>query len=681
MTSTTLLNDDDDITSSYETSPLIIQPQQTSLSLNQDGTRRHSTSWGFPGRWGEVTRIDLSVCSPISIPTSTVLNDVYIASTSSDSQITITDRLRNCIRGKKDINKSHKMLGEWHATAIAGNDISSSCLYTAGICAQKAGQYSFISLYLVAFVLYLFRNIYAEVGLALPLNGGAYNVLLNCTSKLIASIAACLTLVSYIATAVVSAGSAIAYGQNLWPGLNPSWAVIALLGFFCLLTLLGLKESANVALVIFIIHIATMTLLLIMCFIKIMGSYDSIIMFVENWKTKPLTSVPEDIYYGFALALLGVSGFETSSNYIEEQNVGVFPKTLRNMWYVVSLFNPLFSLLAVFIMPLGEIRQHRDDLLAAMGNATLPSDSPLWLPKLISADALIVLSGAVLTSYVGITGLIRRMSYDRCLPIFLSYTNRWRKTNHFIIIGFFLVTSLLHFIVRGNLESLAGVYTMSFLSVMSLFAVGNMILKYKRSTLPRKIYASWPHVLLGFSLVFIGLIGEITLNLEHIKFFLLYFGITFFIVMLMFSRNRVLKFIIFFGGPRKWQEMLNREYKKIEDRPMLFFTRTDDPSVLNKAVLYVRDNELTNFLKICHVYENEQEIPSMLEPNVKFLDKQYPKLCIDLLLVKGRFDPPTVKLLSERLDIPTNFMFITCPAGNFSHHLAEMGGIRLITHS
>lgn len=115
---------------------------------------------------------------------------------------------------------------------------------------------------------------------------------------------------------------------------------MALLGFFCLLNLLGLKESANVALVIFAIHIGTMTLLLIMCFIKIMKSYDSIIMFKENWKTPPLKNVPADIYYGFALALLGVSGFETSSNYIEEQNVGVFPKTLRNMWYVVSLFNP-----------------------------------------------------------------------------------------------------------------------------------------------------------------------------------------------------------------------------------------------------------------------------------------------------------------------------------------------------
>jgi len=209
---------------------------------------------------------------------------------------------------------------------------------------------------LVALTLYLFRNIYAEVGLALPLNGGAYNVLLNCTTKLIASMAACLTLVSYIATAVVSASSAIAYGQNLWSGMDPAWAVMALLGFFCLLTLLGLKESSNVALLIFSIHIATMSLLVIMCLVKLMQSYDSITMFVDNWQTKPTDSVPADIFYGFSLALLGVSGFETSSNYIEEQNTGVFPKTLRNMWYCVSLFNP--CKLRVFFCSLNEINYH-----------------------------------------------------------------------------------------------------------------------------------------------------------------------------------------------------------------------------------------------------------------------------------------------------------------------------------
>ena len=66
-----------------------------------------------------------------------------------------------------------------------------------------------------------------------------------------------------------------------------------------------------------------------------------------------------------------------------------------------------------------------------------------WLNILVSADATIVLSGAVLTAYVGVCGLIRRMSMDRCLPQFLLHVNPLRGTVHWIIIGFFVVTSSL----------------------------------------------------------------------------------------------------------------------------------------------------------------------------------------------------------------------------------------------
>jgi hypothetical protein len=42
----------------------------------------------------------------------------------------------------------------------------------------------------VAVVLFLFRKIYGEVVETIPLNGGAYNVLLNTSSKKLASVAA-----------------------------------------------------------------------------------------------------------------------------------------------------------------------------------------------------------------------------------------------------------------------------------------------------------------------------------------------------------------------------------------------------------------------------------------------------------------------------------------------------------
>ena len=107
-------------------------------------------------------------------------------------------------------------------------------------------------------------------------------------------------------------------------------------------------------------------------------------------------------------------------------------------------------------------------------------DYSFWLWQQVSIDALLVLSGAVLTSYVGVLGLVRRMALDRCLPQFLLQRNELRDTNHFIIVGFFLLTSSLLILVGGDTTTIAGVYTIAFLGVMCFFSVSAMLLKFKR---------------------------------------------------------------------------------------------------------------------------------------------------------------------------------------------------------
>jgi hypothetical protein len=82
-----------------------------------------------------------------------------------------------------------------------------------------AGQYAWISLLFVAVVLFLFRKIYGEV-VEQPLNGGAYNVLLNTSSKKLASVAATLTVLSYMATAVISASEGMHYLHGIIPAID-----------------------------------------------------------------------------------------------------------------------------------------------------------------------------------------------------------------------------------------------------------------------------------------------------------------------------------------------------------------------------------------------------------------------------------------------------------------------------
>src|SRR5688572_29875796 len=96
----------------------------------------------------------------------------------------------------------HKKLGEFFSTAICGNDILSSALYVSGIAALFAGVYAPLVLLAVALVLFFYKAVYREVVEALPINGGAYNALLNGSSKTIAATAGVMTILSYVATAV-----------------------------------------------------------------------------------------------------------------------------------------------------------------------------------------------------------------------------------------------------------------------------------------------------------------------------------------------------------------------------------------------------------------------------------------------------------------------------------------------
>jgi amino acid transporter len=578
------------------------------------------------------------------------------------------------------LDQPKHLLGRWRSTAICGNDITSSCLYVSALCAAQAGAYAPIALALVAAVLFLFRKIYAEVGSALPLNGGTYTVLLNTTNKKLAAGAACLTLLSYVATAVISAGEAMHYAHNLWSALPVFGATVALLGLFALLNVIGISESAAVALGIFALHMVTLTVL---CLTSAATVVRDPSLLAANWSMPSTEGLGRALFFGFSAAMLGISGFESSANFIEEQKPGVFPVTLRNMWVAVAVFNPLISLLSLGLLPLAEIQQVPPDLLARMGEHSLGPALRTW----VSFDAVLVLSGAVLTSYVGVTGLVRRMSLDQCLPQRLLAENSWRGTNHWIILGFFAVCCSILALTRGDVGTLAGVYTLSFLAVMALYAVGNMLLKVSRGRLPRSVRASWPTVMVALAAVLLGLLGNVLLDPAYVRVFSLYFVGAIALVGAMFLRVQLLKAILAISRAvvekvQAFNERLRSAVLgKIEDinsRRVVYFTKDVDPAELNRAALYVRQNEPTNHLQVVHVYEDEKKIPTGLARQLKTIDHLYPRLRIDFLAVKGTFGPELIELLSQRLGVPKNYMFIGTPGDHFPHRIEHLGGVRLI---
>jgi amino acid transporter len=571
-------------------------------------------------------------------------------------------------------------MGQLPATAICGNDITSSCLYVSALSIIYAGRWAPVALLIVAGVLYLFRSIYAEVVGALPLNGGAYNALLNTTSKFKASIAACLTILSYMATAVISASEAMHYAHTIWHSLPVTGATIAVLAFFMLLTIIGITESARVAIIIFIFHLSTLTLLLVMGIVFV-GTH-GLDTFNLNLATPVEGGLVTALFFGFSASLLGISGFESSANFVEEQAEGVFPKTLRNMWVAVTVFNPGMALLALALVPIGYVGPHQEALLAHMGNLS----GGIWLANLISVDAALVLSGAVLTSFVGVNGLIRRMTLDRCLPQYLLKTNR-RGTTHRIIASFFILSVSVLLITRGELKALAGVYTISFLSVMALFGLGNIFLKIKRAGLPRPMKAPLPAVLIAVCAVLSGLIGNALMNPEYLAVFLEYFIPAVLVIAVMLGRitlleaglflvRAVLKFFI--QHMTSTAQSIRTEIDKISSQQVVFFTRGDNLANLNNAMLYVKQNEHTNRVKVVTVVKNKNEVPPKLEKDLNFLNEAYPTIDIEFVVLTGKFGPDLIRELSLKWNIPVNLMFIGSPGTHFIYGLGELGGVRLI---
>ena len=481
-------------------------------------------------------------------------------------------------------------------------------------------------------------------------------------------------------TAVISATEAMKYLHSIFPVFPVIVATMVLLTIFLILTISGISESAIVATIIFIVHLSVMALLILSAIYYVMMNGFGLTEI--NFHAPIKGSLFSVLFLGFSTAMLGISGFESSANFVEEQKDGVFPKTLRNMWVAVTIINPSIALLAVMVLPISDVAPNQEALLSFMGSKTGGN----WLAAIISLDAFLVLSGAVLTSFVGVGGLLKRMTLDRILPQFLLKENRKNSSPRILILFYILCLSIL-FITEGELGPLAGVYTISFLLVMAFFGIGNLLLKIKRAKLPRPEYAAPVTVILGILGVLLALYGNVKLHPDYLVVFLQYFIPAFLIVTLFLERKMVIRYLIIYINKffDKLQRAtifsrfhLSKELRNLNKQAFVFFTKGDDIAILNKVIIYVRENEITQRLKIVTVLQKEQQLNDTFMRDFEALDRAYPDIKIEYIQIPGVFGPEIIDRLSKKWNIPHNFMFIGSPSDRFPHRLSDLGGVRLI---
>ncbi len=492
-----------------------------------------------------------------------------------------------------------------------------------------------------------------------------------------------MTVLSYVATSVISAKTASEYLHTVVHGIPVMPLTTGIIIFFALLTILGVKDSAKVAKGIFIFHIFSLTLFISMGLIAAFnGGWDFLL---DNWEgTKQLfTQRPaaEMLLLAFAASLLGVSGFESSANFVEEQQPGVFRKTLKNMLIGVAIFNPLIALIILNTLDLQAIKAATDFVLSeaafSIGGAALQ-----WI---IVIDAFLVLSGAVLASFVGATGLLYRMTLDHCLPSSLLLPKlKFRNENTYrLIIMFALLCISILFMTKGQLLSLAGVYTISFLGVMTAFALGNLILRKNRTDLKRTYQAPVIYVLLAALSTLIGIVGNILINPNNLVYFLIYFVPALILVLVMIYRDYILESLITVLKPVPYlHKIVEKLFEYVTRSRIVLFAH--HPEKLFASLDYIRRNETSRRITVVFCKKQAKNADQQIETFTHFIRlfreaKVFDNLDIDFIVEEElEFGVDVVKSYAKRFHIGRNNVFIGSIHTMHSFSFEDLGGVRII---
>ncbi|SJL10090.1 uncharacterized protein ARMOST_13472 [Armillaria ostoyae] len=600
-------------------------------------------------------------------------------------QFTLDAKERDAGESRVRNARDAKVLGQFTASALAGNAVLGSVFYALPAVVAVSSIYSPISLFIATVTLFLWRPIMAELGSALPITGAPYSYILNVSTKSFALAGAALLLLDYVSTSVVSAATAAAYlsGEVNLP--FPSFVgTIIVLALFTLISLSGIKESARLALVSLSFHVGTMIVLMVASAIH-WGNIGND-QLRQNWVSNQASStskVVRHIFDGWCLGMLGLTGFECMPAYIARIKPGALPLVFRNLHYPAIVLNTLIMVLVLAIVPMEAILQ-ADNVLSVLAQTS----AGRWLRVWIVVDAIIVLCGGVLTGILSACELFEKLTNDRVLPQVFIHPFPFTRSSYVSVLSFAVFSGVIYATTCASLVIMSKMFSLVWLSVMALFPISLLLLKFNRGRLPRTPKTPVSVVILTLAVVPTVFAGNIVI--DPITFG--YFSVYFIAIVMLFSitqkKAHLLRCIYWtydqypmlhrWNATKLWASRLMNVMTRLRRKPVCILAKTDEISYLMRMILYVQKNEETSFLKIIHFAEEEEGIPSELEANARILDEAFPEITIDLLIVHNAFDPSNVAALAHRLQIPPSLMFMTCPGSAFSYSAADFG-TRIIT--
>jgi hypothetical protein len=348
------------------------------------------------------------------------------------------------------------------------------------------------------------------------------------------------------------------------------------------------------------------------------------------------------------------------------------------MLVAVAVFNPLIALLILGVSPIDRIVHAKEYLLADEAGIV----GGVWFQYLIAIDAFMVLAGAVLTSFVGVSGLIYRMASDACLPGWLTYMNK-RGSHPRIIIMFFLLCSSILLVTKGELLSLAGVYTIAFLSVMTLFALGNLILRETRNELKRTYSAPLLFIVIAMTAAATGIVGNVQINYMNFVYFATYFIPAMLIVLtIVFQDTSVRILLRLTKGIKPVNSFLQRYFADITSDTVIAFV--NHLNRLYPILEYIYRNETAHHIILIHTRnwdkDPDDERFEEIKRAVPLLQAAgvFPFFKIQLEYEDEPFGPEAIRKASRRFRVRTNRIMIGSIHHFHDFEYDDLGGVRII---
>lgn len=135
-----------------------------------------------------------------------------------------------------------------------------------------------------------------------------------------------------------------------------------------------------------------------------------------------------------------------------------------------------------------------------------------WLRTWVTVDAIIVLCAGVLTGILSACELLEQLALHRVLPQAFLRVIPATGSPHLSILSFVAFGGVIYASTGASLTIVSAMFSFVWLTVMALFPISLLLLKFNRGRLPRKPYTRLVVVVTALVVVPVVLAGNIAVN-------------------------------------------------------------------------------------------------------------------------------------------------------------------------